>query len=333
MKRQLAIIVSSVAVIVGFYVAVNSELPLDNGQNEENSSPAASYAINYDNPRVLVGYAQEVFAAKVLAERGNNPQTLPGGSQLAHYQYEVEVLYNIKGTASGRIQVDIEAFEGARLVPGNTYILAARHWAETEPWYYVGSPNAFHVSISQSSRLTNEELTDIVKKHSRTYELLNAYPNEILRDIDIQKGRTINSFQSLFEANKRAVYDKFQELIPPRPVPEILPPISTSRDSIPENSWSRCGDKEDNDKDGLIDKADPDCGGALREDLPALCGDNIDNDRDGFTDSADPDCAQFYPPQPPPPPPSAPLPPENFAPSPTAPTSTPPAPAPTSTGQ
>ena len=48
-----------------------------------------------------------------------------------------------------------------------------------------------------------------------------------------------------------------------------------------------CNDNIDNDGDGLVDAADPDCH------TPEVCNDNIDNDGDGKIDSADPDCQQY----------------------------------------
>src|SRR5262249_51188862 len=65
-------------------------------------------------------------------------------------------------------------------------------------------------------------------KNDRTYELLNAYPNEMLYGNDIAHNDVANSFQSLSDQEKQAVYAKFQELIPPRHVPEILPPAPTT---------------------------------------------------------------------------------------------------------
>jgi hypothetical protein len=51
-----------------------------------------------------------------------------------------------------------------------------------------------------------------------------------------------------------------------------------------------CDDGVDNDGDGLIDEADPDCGIEGGHVVGPNCGDGIDNDDDGATDSADPGC-------------------------------------------
>lgn len=48
-----------------------------------------------------------------------------------------------------------------------------------------------------------------------------------------------------------------------------------------------CDDGIDNDGDGLVDAADPDCN---VNPPPEICTDGIDNDLDGLVDGADPDC-------------------------------------------
>ena len=65
----------------------------------------------------------------------------------------------------------------------------------------------------------------------------------------------------------------------------------------PGHEWHVCCDNDDNDGDGLVDGADPDCAHGMDnsegEGLgPALCSDGIDNDDDFLTDfPEDPDCA------------------------------------------
>ena len=52
----------------------------------------------------------------------------------------------------------------------------------------------------------------------------------------------------------------------------------------------RCDDGRDNDGDGLIDCADPDCASECSEDPERDCFNGLDDDRDGWTDCDDPDC-------------------------------------------
>lgn len=54
------------------------------------------------------------------------------------------------------------------------------------------------------------------------------------------------------------------------------------------NEATRCFDGIDNDRDGLVDAADPDCKGVVSTSVSCTNGD--DDDQDGLTDGADPDC-------------------------------------------
>ncbi len=57
-----------------------------------------------------------------------------------------------------------------------------------------------------------------------------------------------------------------------------------------------CWDGVDNDSDGVVDCADPDCqglqgpGGGICQLPESSCSDGYDNDGDGSSDCADPDC-------------------------------------------
>jgi hypothetical protein len=65
-------------------------------------------------------------------------------------------------------------------------------------------------------------------------------------------------------------------------------------DATPESTAAACADGVDNDADGLIDCADPDCSftcATPAENTAAACADGVDNDADGLIDCADPDCS------------------------------------------
>jgi hypothetical protein len=58
---------------------------------------------------------------------------------------------------------------------------------------------------------------------------------------------------------------------------------------VPQATEALCADGVDNDCDGLIDCADPNCAASCAT-AETNCLDNVDNDGDGKTDCADPDC-------------------------------------------
>jgi glucose/arabinose dehydrogenase len=62
--------------------------------------------------------------------------------------------------------------------------------------------------------------------------------------------------------------------------------------TVTENPEVSCSDGQDNDCDGLVDLADPDCQGPCIPDEASelTCDDGIDNDCDGLIDTDDPDC-------------------------------------------
>lgn len=282
--------------------------------NLENFGGDASWSANFNDDRILVGYFQNIFAAKVIKQISTNAR-----NSFPRIQYESEAIYSIKGKVNGEVTIDLDSVQGAKLIPGTTYIFAAMHMNGDQN-YYVGFHPRMATVVTRNDSLSNEELTMLVLKHPRTYELLNSYPNEIPDPINIENGLTDNAFMSLSAEDKEVVFSKFQDLIPPRSAPEILPPSSAPVANVMNETGGRCIDGKDNDLDGLIDSKDPECAIFFQENNFALCRDHDDNDADSLIDAADPDCIVFYPPQ---------QPPQQPSPTPPAPsTSTPPVPPP-----
>ena len=80
---------------------------------------------------------------------------------------------------------------------------------------------------------------------------------------------------------------------------EALWLVNEALDGSEENLAARCADDLDNDEDGLVDCADPDCAEAFRcsergaepiDGDATRCFDRIDNDENGYTDCADYSC-------------------------------------------
>ncbi len=244
--------------------------------------------------RTFVGGATNIFVGKVLAQTGTEVRD---GGFSPRAIFDVEAIYNVKGSLRGIIRVSqftAPHFDNPTMDrnaadyiirPWHTYLLVVIYGGDNDPYFYLTLSSNSQQFISDNPNFTNTQLEELARKDGKVYELLNAYPNEILNDYDIQHGNTLNSFQSLSDQEKQAVYAKFQELIPSRPVPDILqppppppPPRAESRPVYPENNY-------------------------------ALCHDNIDNDGNGLIDSVDPACVRFYPkptPSQPSPPPSTP---------------------------
>ena len=180
-----------------------------NGNHPTNSNSAGSFATDFGDDRKLVGYSQNVFAAKVVREISTVPRPFRGA---ANIQYEAEALYNIKGNVTGTVVVDLNVIQGGSLTPGTTYLFAAKHLEELSPWYFIGFIPQMMTIVSEDSTLTDDQLTDAVLKNTRTYELLSAYPNEILFANDVARNDTQNSFQSLSDVEKQAVRDRIAAL-------------------------------------------------------------------------------------------------------------------------
>ena len=62
--------------------------------------------------------------------------------------------------------------------------------------------------------------------------------------------------------------------------------------TVTEPQETSCSDGVDNDCDGAVDGADPDCGGTGTSEKGPRCADGLDNDLDTLIDCADPDCSK-----------------------------------------
>ena len=315
------VVVSFVAASSGylFYRATNSIVnSLDNEvyTDFDGVSQSIRAQVDFSDDKSLVGGLDNVFVGRVLEQVGiETPYGRP------HTTFNVQVVYNLKGNAQGVVLVKQEGamIDGAvhvvhpsessqeivdesennlLLTPGHTYLLLVEYKPKRSNFYLAYQPIA-QEEISADDALTNEELDRLVRQNERVYELLAAYVNEVP-----YRSNILNRFDLLSEAERQAVFDRFSNLIPPHPVPEITPKSFDFSEPAIENVITYCFDGADNDKDGLTDFADPECKQFFIENNPGLCRDGTDDDADGLIDAADPDCAPFYP-QPVPPPPPA----------------------------
>jgi hypothetical protein len=213
MTKQMMLIGTSVSllllvIVAGFSCTQNlgkSQL----SQSETTPNPGV-LARSYDDDPVLVGSAEHVLAGKVLRQVGSDPRI---GNP--HNQFEVEVLYNIKGELQGTVVVDNDYSTippEDHFAVGSTYLIAARYSPDFGPYYYAGGYDAFVTLISNDSSKSNPDLLKEIIKSPKTQSLLRAYPNEQLSQRDIERGHTQNSFVSLTEDQNQAVYDRIESL-------------------------------------------------------------------------------------------------------------------------
>lgn len=171
---------------------------------------------DYANDQILMGGSHNVFAGKVIKKVGEKTKT-----KFPQTQFEVEVVFNIKGNLKGTVVVsqmggyrngilyttlggDVLAPNsneaGGLLKSGTTYLFATRN-TDGKGWYHLNShPNASKV-ISEDGNLTVMELKTIAQNDDKIQKLQKAYKNEILLETDIKNNWTRNSYKSL-QGNK-----------------------------------------------------------------------------------------------------------------------------------
>jgi hypothetical protein len=286
----LGVLVGGVVVAVGFvvYFWLNPIFIKREGPPFEHPLQKPDFDLmsaDLKDYRDLLGNTHNVFVGRVIKEIGIQSQ-----GSTPHTQFDVRIIYNIKGNAQADIVVDqnggsvdgkvvaAEADSPAMvtqsadylLQPGYAYVLATRHFEGSGPYYLSLRPIAKKI-ISRDIKVTDAELDKLARGDDGVYQLLAAYINEKISSADLYRNTAFNSFESLSSSERQIVFSKFQQLIPPHSVPKTLPPTPISS-STPERVFS--------------------------ENNYSLCHDNIDNDKDGLTDVADPSCAAFYPSKP-----------------------------------
>lgn len=178
----------------------------------------ASYVADFSDDRVLMGASQHVFVGKVVKRVGE--VTLPGKSP--GVQYFIEIIENIKGTLKGNVLIDQEGgyqygvmyiagnggdtfkpgdgYDNAYfLQPGSTYVMAVRSiGVDKNPQMghrLGGHPNNKKL-ISSDPTLTPDELRTLADQDEKVASFKNAYPNEILLDVDVKNGNASNSYRT-----------------------------------------------------------------------------------------------------------------------------------------
>ncbi|HWM91945.1 MAG TPA: hypothetical protein VN493_14360 [Thermoanaerobaculia bacterium] len=116
MKKTL-VVLSVALVIAGItFVASHSNGP---ARSEEVLTMNVSYAADVENPRVLAGFADNIFLGKVMVKQ--NTVYRKGHRDMPWTPYEVRVTKNIKGELGGAVSVLQEG--GYSPEDGRTYLV------------------------------------------------------------------------------------------------------------------------------------------------------------------------------------------------------------------
>ena len=183
------------------------------------------YEADFSNDGILVGGSHNIFVAKIIKKVGNESRL-----SAPKTQFEAEIIYNIKGSLSGKVIVsqtggylngilyvvgginfgDVvgptnESEAKYLLQPGYTYLLATRHIKPDDFYTMLSFPGVADNLISDNQGLSSIQLRALAENDSRVRVLQMAYPKEILLSSDIRNSTTINSYKSLTEAQKYAL--------------------------------------------------------------------------------------------------------------------------------
>ncbi len=170
-KTKISIVFVVLAGLIGTGLLVMQT----NGYNSGSEiGYSASFVFNVTDDRELVGFADNVFIGKVIAQTGNKANTpppeagdVPGSSPQT--QFSVEVLENIKGNLSGIITVSQEGgyeekngvnrlvlMDGDELLePGKTYLFATQ-FNDIDGWHAIIIPNYGNLPIKDQTDHKNK---------------------------------------------------------------------------------------------------------------------------------------------------------------------------------
>lgn len=170
------------------------------------------YAADFNDDKVLVGAAHNVFIGKVVKQIGEKKI---GG--VPETQFSVDVVSNIKGNLQGVVTVNqqggylngvlylVDGGDVARpdneqldklLQVGSTYLFATRY-NESENWHtLIAHPNAKKL-LSDTSELSDDQVSALIGQDGKVAALREAYKNEIPFESDVMMNNQRNSYQAM----------------------------------------------------------------------------------------------------------------------------------------
>lgn len=170
-----------------------------------------------DSDEGIIGASHNVFAGKVKRKAGSRSIY-----EIPETQFEVEVIYNIKGDLRGTAIVSQEGGykngilyrsfgdvmtasdesdkqnDDGLMKQGETYLFVARY-SEKGNWYSIISHPKGTKLLSKDKNLSKADFQYLYENDERVIKLKEAYKNEILLDSDVKEGNARNSYQSLQE--------------------------------------------------------------------------------------------------------------------------------------
>lgn len=207
----------------------------------ESGGPLAEWVTDLADDRKMVGASHNIFVAKIIREVGDVRRLT-----MLETQVEAEVILNIKGNLQGNVIVDTFGGYrdgkyyvprgGTRLTPGWTYLLATRYDKQLN-WHHLDTYPTTWKLISQNTDATSDQLKTLAGSDSRVNQLQAVYPKEILLNADVAHNETLNSYQSLTEAQKYALpyYTGSYNPNPPAPTSTIATSTASSTTSSTTN--------------------------------------------------------------------------------------------------
>ena len=245
----------------------NVSIPNENGNKLVRVSEG-ELGTNLSDEKKLVGAVHNIFIGRVIRQSGDarrfsEPET----------QFEVRVLYNIKGNLKESVTIDqigmgyINGIYFTRsggdetlrsdmpngpkpgdglLKIGAAYIFATRFSTQNN-WYAISAPPYDSTLLTEDGNLNDEQLTRLAKNNERLRALQEAYPREIISEPDMRLNTSWNSYSSRrFDANGEVIDDTVElrkqleaanAAIAPAPSesvpPSPTPEASPSEESIP----------------------------------------------------------------------------------------------------
>lgn len=178
----------------------------------------ALHPTDYSDDRKLIGAAHHIFVGKVVKQI--RTEESPSGLET---RFLVDVVLNLKGEFSESVEINQSGgFRDGKLTivddgdvvrdgkyrdnllkEGSVYLFAVRSSPTGERHLLISHNNASKL-ISDNSVLSNEEYRAESEKDTKVQKWISLYPQEILLDVDVQRGYTPNAFNLLPHEEKAA---------------------------------------------------------------------------------------------------------------------------------